>query len=435
MYDLYARYKLPLKSEVSWEWCEKKRVKHSVQPGYSFGSLSGIDRAMWERGDCNSLLFSGPQTSCSEKYSWKFFSSWLTHNTSFMYGRSEGNVYRSLYNNHYFVMKHVMLDPTKTEILSSTNSRVCHDGFLTVFASSLDANVESLLDPYVDGSFCLFDGYKNIDVQDLKGSGAMVGAEVSSDIHSYCDIIETKPVFIVSHDDIYNLAHFMNDAMTLWSMLMLSGLDGSETILLNIDGLNYQGPSGGIPHRVMDVDQPDTLNMPFMDIYKTWFSEIKNLKSYKNKKVCFKEIHVMPNPVVPWIWNGWRYQSGCSLILPSSLYQSFNFFIRDKWELNSHSVNEKYEMINHINGDPSGRIHLVISVRKANMVKEVDANIKSLGRVVVNMNSLVEFLYLSIPNLRITVQDFSDINYSRQVELIKSGFSFCAYTVNFIVHK
>ena len=57
MYDLYARYKLPLKSEVSWEWCEKKRVKHSVQPGYSFGSLSDIDRAMWERGDCNSLLF------------------------------------------------------------------------------------------------------------------------------------------------------------------------------------------------------------------------------------------------------------------------------------------------------------------------------------------------------------------------------------------
>ena len=429
IYDLYARYKMPAKGEVSWEWCERKRKKHSIRPGYSYGTLSDVDRFMWERGDCNSLLFSGPQTSCFEKFSWKFFSLWLTQNMSFMHGGSEGNVYKSLHSNHLYSMKHVKLDPTKTEILSETNSRVCHDGFLSTFATKLDMNIDSLLDPYVDGTFCLFDGFKNMNIEDLKGDSdnTVVSSIALRDIYSSCDIIETKPVFIVSHDDIYNLAHFMNDAMTLWSMLMLSGRDGSESILLNIDGLNYQGPSGGTPHRLMDIKNPDTLFMPFIDLYKSWYSEIKNLRSYGDRKVCFKEMHVMPNPVVPWVWNGWRLQSECSMILPSSLYQSFNFFIRDKWETRLQTANEKDGELTSDSKSLADTIHLVISVRKASMVKELDANIKSLVRVIANLNSLVESLHFSIPNLKITIQDFSEIDYTTQVNLIKSGIPVLLY--------
>ena len=433
-YDLYRKYKSPRqKSEGSWKWCEKKRKVHSVRPGYSFGTLSNVDRSMWERSDCNSLLLSGPQFSCFDKYSWKFLKSWLNQNVSLMYGGSVSDMYKSLYGNYLYSMKHVILDPTKTEIVSSTNSRVCHEGFLTTFATKLDVNIDSLLDPYVDGTFCLFNGYKNINMNELKGSHSDSDENnfnnnndnnnvdnVLKDIYSQCDIIETKPVFLVSHDDIYNLAHFMNDAMSLWSMLMLSGKNGSESILLNIDGLNYLGPSGGTPHRMMNVKDPDTLNMPFVDLYKTWYSEIKNLDSYGNKKICFKELYVIPNPVAPWVWDGWRHQSECSLLLPSSLYQSYNFFIRDKWETNSRAISGKSQT-SAIYKSLSDTLHLVISIRKSSSEKEIDANVNSLVRVIANINSLVESIHSNIPNLKITLQDFSDIDYVQQVNLIKSG--------------
>jgi hypothetical protein len=38
-----------------------------------------------------------------------------------------------------------------------------------------------------------------------------------------CDVIESRPVFLLSNDDIYNLGHFSNDLMGIWSMIMMSG--------------------------------------------------------------------------------------------------------------------------------------------------------------------------------------------------------------------
>lgn len=68
-----------------------------------------------------------------------------------------------------------------------------------------------------------------------------------------CDVVENRPVFIISHDDIYNLAHFINDVMNIWLMRLLAPGNPRAVILLNIDGLNFMGPSGGLPHRIMNT--------------------------------------------------------------------------------------------------------------------------------------------------------------------------------------
>ena len=186
--------------------------------------------------------------------------------------------------------------------------------------------------------------------------------ETTYEPHKLCDYIEENPVYIVSHDDVYNLAHFMNDAMSVWSMLVLSkNLQGKRSILLNIDGLNHIGASGGVPYRMMDTKDDDTLHQPFIDMYRTWFKEIRNIGYYKQKKVCFSELYIIPAPVVSWVWNGWRQPLDCSFIAPSSIYQSFNFYLRDQWE-ETLTRNKKYEILPKLRNTPS-EIHILFAIR------------------------------------------------------------------------
>ena len=51
-----------------------------------------------------------------------------------------------------------------------------------------------------------------------------------------CDIIETTPTFLTSNDDIFNLAHYINDVMDVWTMIMISGKDPKQSNLLNFGG-------------------------------------------------------------------------------------------------------------------------------------------------------------------------------------------------------
>ena len=82
-----------------------------------------------------------------------------------------------------------------------------------------------------------------------------------------CDIIETRPAFVLSNDDIFNLGHYINDVMNVWNMLMLSGVDSKDAILVNIDGLRSGGPAGGLPNRMMVPSEPDT-HGPYAGYYE-----------------------------------------------------------------------------------------------------------------------------------------------------------------------
>jgi hypothetical protein len=67
----------------------------------------------------------------------------------------------------------------------------------------------------------------------------------------YCDVVESRPTFILSNDDIFNLGHFSNDLMNIWNMLVLANKDSKQSLLINIDGYRVGGPAGGPAHRMM----------------------------------------------------------------------------------------------------------------------------------------------------------------------------------------
>lgn len=70
-----------------------------------------------------------------------------------------------------------------------------------------------------------------------------------------CDLVEARPTFILSNDDIFNLGHFSNDLMNVWNMLVLGSADSKKSLLLNIDGYRVGGPAGGPAHRLMVCPQ------------------------------------------------------------------------------------------------------------------------------------------------------------------------------------
>ncbi len=73
-----------------------------------------------------------------------------------------------------------------------------------------------------------------------------------------CDITEHRPTFFISHDDIYNLGHHINDVVAVWTMVVMSGRKFSDALLVNMDGLRAGGPAGGPAHRLMLAHDPDS---------------------------------------------------------------------------------------------------------------------------------------------------------------------------------
>ena len=173
----------------------------------------------------------------------------------------------------------------------------------------------------------------------------------------------------------------------------------------------------------MDVLHPDTLEIPFLDIYRTWFSEIRNLNGYGNRRVCLKELYILPNPGVGWVWDGWRtHRNFCLHAYPSALYQSFNLFLRDRWE----SRIPQWDTDND-RAQNTAVTHIVICVRGHPSVDEenndknsVEVRTLSLVRVIENFADMVS-LIRSLEGVKVTVKDFSTISYQEQVALVKEG--------------
>lgn len=220
-----------------------------------------------------------------------------------------------------------------------------------------------------------------------------------------CDIIETRPTFVLSNDDIFNLAHYFNDLMGVWGMLMLSGADPHTAVLLNMDGFRKSGPAGGIQHRLMVTDSPDE-HGPFAAHYHALFAEMQKARDFGAQRVCYKELYLPPQPEVPWIWNDWRKVNECSLKGASQLYLSFNAFLRQQWAA----------MYGPLPNPPTDKVHIVLQVRSVDPTKHY----LSAARNVVNIDALIQTLR-SIPNTAVTVQDFALLSFAEQVALAHSA--------------
>lgn len=224
-----------------------------------------------------------------------------------------------------------------------------------------------------------------------------------------CDIYETRPTFVLSNDDIYNLGHYYNDVISIWNMIVLSNVDASSAILLNIDGLRSRFPSGRLPHSLMEASKPDE-HGPFVAYYSSWFSEVVKAIDFKGKRVCYSEIYFPPRPGIGWIWTDWSRVNACSKIAPSPLYQSFNYYLRSKW-IAKYGIDSMID--HHIDRSVIRIVLLIRSIKRGN-------DITSSSRYIVNIDELKSKL-VSISNAVVIVQDFSLLSFQEQVKLSHSA--------------
>lgn len=295
--------------------------------------------------------------------------------------------------NSLLVLQHgnVMLDFSKA--VPRNNVRGFSDGFINTYGSKKKNY----------GSYPHFPGAKHTV---LEGEQA-----ASFKLEDHCEIVESRPTFLLSNDDIFNLGHYYNDLMGMWNMVVLANKDFADSVLLNMDGFREYGPAGGPNHRLMLASDPDN-HGPYIGYYNSWFGEVKKAKDYGNKKVCFKEIYFPPTPGVPWFWNDWGQLNDCSAQAASPLYQSYNVFMRQKWRA-------KYGNSSLV-APPRDVVHIVIEVRAINKNK---MNNHSSARHIKNLGALIAALE-SIPNVKVTAQDFAKLPFEKQVSLSHSASIF-----------
>ena len=331
-----------------------------------------------------------------------------------------------------------------------TTTRSFSEGFFTVYGKMHNYGYSQNIPGF------LVQNEGNIDTTVLEnsknGKGRMDSQKRMDSIlermHSNCDIIETRPTFILSNDDIYNLGHYYNDLIGIWGMLTLSKINSKNAILLNIDGYRKNGPAGVGSHRIMLPGQPDE-HGPYIQYYKSWFSEVQKAKDFGMKRVCYKQLFLPPTPGIPWFWNEWSAINECSQQAPSPLYQSFNLFMRYHWNNayssdstsssggGSNAIAQKgltsttttttttptttstttttttnnNNNTNILQNPPTDIVHIVIEVRAINPNKR---NNHSSGRHISNLYALIEALK-TIPGAKITAQDFAKISFNEQV--------------------
>lgn len=236
-------------------------------------------------------------------------------------------------------------------------------------------------------------------------TGAVNPAAVAADIaalEAQCDIVETRPTFVVSNDDIYNLGHYYNDVMGVWGMLTLAGVSSKAAVLLNMDGLRPGGPAGKQAHRLMVPGSPDE-HGPYIGYFNSWFAEVQKTSSFGAKRVCYKELYLPPMPGVAWFWNDWGIVNSCSMQAASPLYQSYNVFMRNHWRA---AYGEAA-----LPNPPTEVVHVVIEVRAIDPRK---TNNHSKARHISNLAALVESLQ-ALPGVKVTAQDFAKISFEKQV--------------------
>jgi hypothetical protein len=112
---------------------------------------------------------------------------------------------------------------------------------------------------------------------------------------------------------------------------------------------------------------------------------------------------------VPWFWNDWGIKNSCSMQAASPLYQSFNLFLRNRWA--------KMFGEDSLTFPDTDKVHIVIEVRKINKSK---TNNHSSARYIRNLKALMHVLE-SIPNVRVTAQNFAEIPFAQQVQLSHSA--------------
>ena len=386
--------KIPLIAEEQLQFCKAGKTQYNVEVGKSWGNLPHYLQQKWDDYNCNSLLTVGKFLSCDELWGKQYFNNWVDEkNLRIIISNIDSPKLSNVKcgfshkNSIFCKMQNVRIDFSKSSI--NDKSRSFTNGFLSTY------------------------GIENEKVN----YGAPGTSHINSDqIHlnwmekEECDFIETTPTFLTSNDDNFNLAHYMNDVMDTWTLIALSGRNSSECNLLNMDGYRYEGPGGGNKHRLMLVHDPDN-HGPFINYYESWFAKLLKAKNYNDKKVCFSELYLPVYPSMSFYWFGWGWKPPifCSLTGPSPIFQSFNYFLRQKWgQVYGHDS---------LKFPTTDDITILLEVRPYNPNKSGTA---SICRVFQNPNEIFQTLN-SIPGVKVIRHNLAEVPFKRQVEIVHSA--------------
>lgn len=377
------------------EFCKIAHNSYRVIVGHSWGNLPKNMQSKWNDYNCNQLITVGRLLSCNDTWGWPFLFSWVAENNVKTYITNNNKTKLSNIrcgsnskNSIFCKMINVRLDFSKSIIHG--DSRTFEDGFLTTYGIQ---NQEIFY-----GS----PNHKHIDSNENPNIKWMDKEE--------CDIIENRPTFLTSNDDIFNLAHYINDVMDLWTIIILSGKNSKDSNLINMDGYRKGGPASNAQHRLMLRSQPD-YHGPFISYYKSWFANITKAIDYENEKVCYKELYLPHFPGVAWYWFGWGGVPAieCTLKGPSPIFQSFNYFLLNRWK--------EYNGMNSLKPPSKETIKIVLEVRPFNPNKP---GLLSSSRVIKNLEEVINTLK-SIQGVTIVSQNFVEIPFEDQVALVHSS--------------
>lgn len=366
------------------DWCRTTMKRARTIIGKKWGSMNRNERDKWTRSGCEDLIQLGHPQTCREKWGWQFLETWLNN----LNGKNNHNsrnanpdCYTSMKANTFCRLTNATLEFSKVKIHAG-ESRSFEKGFVKTYGKGTGAKVE------------VAPGYFHSTKESFQY------------VQSKCDVWERRPTFVLSNDDSFNLSHYINDVIMMWSMLLLSGRNGLESLMINFDGIRKGGPAGGVAHKIVKRGQPDA-HGPFGLYVDSWFQEVNTAVSYGQKHVCFSEIYFQYFPGFPWFWNDWSRENECSHLGPSPLYQSFSLFLRNNWK-------RRYG-VDSLPPPPLDKVHVVIEVRVSNKRKP-----QSRGRIISNLNEVVREIE-DIPGVKLTVQEFSKIPFKKQVALAHSA--------------
>lgn len=364
------------------QWCREAFKRHSIVLGRSFGSLPKSDIKRWESSHCGEVIALGHAQSCTERLGWPALEAWAA--------------------------KRLEIDTRGGTSSISCGSNVKSSTFCRFRNASVDFSRV-----HISGKSRSFDpGFLHLSLQNRPQpsvTGIVPGFATSTN-EPHCTLTEVRPTFFISHDDNFNFGHHMNDVMTLWTMISLSGRSSQASVLVNMDGLREGGP-GGSGHRLMIENDPDNLG-PFAEYYYYWFGEggVVRAKDYGTSKVCYDEVYFQPAPGLAYIWQDWFVVSACSEIGPSPLFQSFHFDIARGYRGRHGAASLRPPALQQ-----GGEVPVILQVRST---KKGSAS--SSARIIANAWEFIQDVNSNLP-VNVTAVNYEKLDFKTQISATHSA--------------
>ena len=191
------------------KWCLDTQKKHGTIIGKKFGKMSPATRDTWINSKCEEqIIFKQPLT-CNQRLGWYFFENWLRQRYKNKSARTDGIECASSHKTNALCrLSNATVDFSQATAVNG--ARQFGRGFVTSYGTS-NTNVKPA------------PGYLHRPTSTVQSQDNPALAQ--------CDLWEERPTFVLSNDDPFNLSHYMNDVIMIWSMLVLAGRSGTAVCL------------------------------------------------------------------------------------------------------------------------------------------------------------------------------------------------------------